>query len=42
MFERIKAWYLAGKWGAEQVQAAAAKGWISTEQADEILAAPEQ
>lgn len=37
MFDRIKAWYTTGKWTADQVQAAAGRGWITTEQATEIL-----
>jgi len=33
----IARWYAAGKWTAAQVQAAAARGWITAAQAAEIL-----
>lgn len=33
----IARWYASGKWSAVQVQAAAARGWITDEQAAEIL-----
>ena len=34
----IARWHTSGKWTDEQVQAAAARGWISDAQAAEILA----
>jgi len=33
----IARWYVSGKWSAAQVQAAAARGWISDAQAAEII-----
>lgn len=38
MFDRIKSWYESGRWTDAQVTAAVTKGWISQEQAAEILA----
>lgn len=40
MFDRIRAWYQAGRWTAGQVQAAADRGWISQQQAADILTEP--
>ena len=37
MFERIAAWHRRGLWTDTQVQAAADRGWISQDQADQIL-----
>ena len=33
----VARWYASGKWSAYQVQAAAARGWITDAQAAEIL-----
>jgi len=38
MFERLKRLYLEGKLGADQLNAAVARGWITEEQKQEILA----
>ena len=38
MYERIKALYLAGKLGLEQLAIAVGKGWITAEQETEIAA----
>ena len=38
MFEKIKWWYHLGLWTAEMVNAAVAKGVLTTEEATEILA----
>ena len=35
----IARWYASGKWTAEQVAAAVAKGWITADDAADILAA---
>jgi hypothetical protein len=40
MFDRIKHWYDVGLWTAANVDKAEARGWITPEQAAEILAAP--
>ena len=37
MFERIEALYKAGKLDAVGVEKAVARGWITQEQADQIL-----
>ena len=39
MRDRIAAWYASGRWTADQVTAAADRGWITQEQADEIVGA---
>lgn len=41
MFERLKRLYNEGKLDAQGIENAVAKGWITQEQADEILAEPE-
>lgn len=41
MFERIRAWYVTGKWTADQVDAAVVRGWITPEQAQSIFQPPE-
>ena len=33
----VARWYASGKWSAYQVQAAAARGWITDAQAAEII-----
>lgn len=38
MFDRIKAWYAAGLWDEAKVNAAVNRGWITAEQAAQILA----
>jgi Phage uncharacterised protein (Phage_XkdX) len=40
MFERIAAWHRKGLWTDTQVHAAADRGWITHEQADQILNPP--
>lgn len=37
MFDRIKSWYESGKWTDAQVTAAVGKGWLTQDQADQIL-----
>lgn len=41
MFERLKRLYNEGKLDAQGIENAVVKGWITQEQADEILAEPE-
>ena len=41
MFERIKAWYESGTWDASRVDRAVVRGWITPEQAAEILTPPD-
>ena len=41
MFDRIKHWYESGLWTAANVDKAVVRGWITPEQAGEILAPPE-
>lgn len=38
MRDRIRAWYASGRWSAEQVTAAATRGWITEADAADILA----
>lgn len=38
MSNLIARWYADGRWTAEQVTAAAARGWITADQAEAILA----
>jgi uncharacterized XkdX family phage protein len=38
MYERIKRLYLAGRLDADGVRNAVTKGWITAEQAEEIIA----
>ena len=40
MFERIEALYTAGKLDAVGVEKAVTRGWITQEQADQILIPP--
>ena len=42
MFERLRALYEAGRLTEAQLDAAVARGWITREQADEIIAEPER
>ena len=37
-FERVKKWYMAGKWNAKVVREAVERGWITQEECEEILA----
>lgn len=37
MLDRIRAWYAAGLWSATKVEAAVERGWITAEDAHEIL-----
>lgn len=37
MLERIAAWHRKGLWGDAQVWAAAERGWITLEQAGQIV-----
>ena len=37
MAARIAAWHAAGLWTDGQVQAAVARGWLTQDQADDIL-----
>lgn len=39
MADRIKAWHAAGLWTDQQVLAAVGRGWLSQDQADDILEA---
>jgi hypothetical protein len=42
MFERIKHWYESGMWDADRVDRAVLRGWITLEQAAEILTPPDE
>ena len=37
MRDRIAAWYASGRWTSEQVHAAVGKGWITSDEAADIL-----
>lgn len=36
-YDIVKKWYDRGKWSADVVKEAVAKGWITQEECDEIL-----